>query len=332
MTSTDLHPDDLLDREMRDELSPGERERLESHLRECAMCRLERVARDDFQREAEDPAAEGDAHRLVASLLLPAAIQSALHKPARSGMRHVRVVLIAAAVVSVAGWAAARLSGPRLASGGSAPEAPADAPSGVPDRAVHVARLVPAPPAASPAALTISTSPASPVDPPAAVVDRTAAVGFTGSRPRGAAAMAPSRLPAPDPTPLTEARPAPDAAGLFGRATEARRLGDHSGAIHFFRALIEGFPGSAEAQEGLAVLGRMLLDDADADGALQCFDDYLRRGGASREDVMLGRALSLRRLGRQSEEARAWKDLVADYPSSVHAERARRRLLDLEPR
>ena len=80
-------------------------------------------------------------------------------------------------------------------------------------------------------------------------------------------------------------------------------------------------------------LNRILFELAnsppDAEGALRCFEQYLRSGGALREDVMLGRALSLRRLGRTGDETRAWEDLVAQYPRSVHAERARRRLLDL---
>jgi hypothetical protein len=78
------------------------------------------------------------------------------------------------------------------------------------------------------------------------------------------------------------------------------------------------------------MFGRMLLDDGDASGALQRFDDALRLGtGALREDVMLGRALALQRLGRVDDEAKAWSSLLATYPSSVHADRARRRLREL---
>jgi hypothetical protein len=73
----------------------------------------------------------------------------------------------------------------------------------------------------------------------------------------------------------------------------------------------------------------MLLDDGDAPGALRSFDDYLRRGGPLGEDVMLGRALALQRLGRADDESAAWSALLASYPASVHATRARRRLLDL---
>jgi hypothetical protein len=116
---------------------------------------------------------------------------------------------------------------------------------------------------------------------------------------------------------------------LFARANDARRAGDHARAAHLYRALIEGYPGSSEGHEALPVLGRMLLDDGDAAGALSCFDGYVDLGGVLREEAMLGRALSLQHLGRADEEALAWTRLVRAHPRSVHVERARRRLLEL---
>jgi tetratricopeptide (TPR) repeat protein len=146
---------------------------------------------------------------------------------------------------------------------------------------------------------------------------------------RAAVASPPAGVAAAPPDPAIRVAPPPDAPSLFGRANEARRLGDHPSAAHYYRALIEDNPSSSEAHDALAVLGRMLLDDTDAEGALRCFDEYLRVGGPLREDVMLGRALCLQRLGRAGDETRALESLVAAYPHSVHAERARRRLLHL---
>jgi tetratricopeptide (TPR) repeat protein len=332
MTSTDLHPDDLLDREMRGELSPGEQERLQAHLRECAVCRLERLTRDDFRGEAEDPAADVDARRLVAALLVPTAMLEE-RRPARSRMRHLRLALVAAATVSVAGLAAAaRWSGaPWTPSAVTASSATAQKPPRSLEHAARAARVVPsrdldpAPALPAPAnAEPAPSPPALPPTPPRVVLARRPAVlaDSTPPRPR------PRREAAPDLE--TSVVPPPDAAALFGRGNDARRLGDHARAAHYYRALLEDYPSSSEGHEALAVLGRMLLDDSDAEGALRCFEQYLRLGGALREDVMLGRALCLRRLGRVGDETRAWEDLVAQYPSSVHAERARRRLLDLE--
>jgi tetratricopeptide repeat protein len=51
MTIIDMHPDDLLDRELSGTLSPSEQRRLTEHLVQCATCRLERQLRDDFSHE-----------------------------------------------------------------------------------------------------------------------------------------------------------------------------------------------------------------------------------------------------------------------------------------
>jgi len=47
---------------------------------------------------------------------------------------------------------------------------------------------------------------------------------------------------------------------------------------------------------------------------------------------MADRALALQRLGRPADEAAAWSALLGAYPASVHADRARRRLAELEGR
>jgi TolA-binding protein len=330
MTSMDLHPDDLLDREMRGELTPGERDRLQAHLRQCAVCRVERLARLDFRQESEDDAeADVFAQRLVAALIVPPSLHEDLRRPPRPRMRHLRLALVAAAVVSIAGWAAAA----RWVGVGrhvsvvvlQRAEAPGPAEASRTPRGGPAAN---APPAASP-----SDSPETVVDP--APLPEASSRSFPASRvvalPRSTTALpvraAPVAVAAPDPDPPPA--PPPEAPALFRRATDARRAGDHARAAHLYRALIEDYPSSSEAQVALAVLGRLLLDDADAEGALRCFDQYLVAGGALREDVMLGRALSLERLGRSADETRAWGDLVSEYPSSVHAQRARRRLLDL---
>jgi TolA-binding protein len=338
MTSMDLHPDDLLDREMRGDLSPGERDRLEAHLRQCAVCRLERLARQDFRQEREDDAeADVFARRLVAALIVPPSLQEDLRRPARARMRHLRLALVAAAVVSIAGWAAAArwVGAGRYVSGLSLQRSETRGPA----EAVRTPRRGPAanaPPAAppsdsveeaaAPAALPEAFAPS----PSRLAVMRTPTFAASSRAPAhdgvaGGAATVPDPPPAAEPPPA----PPPDAPALFRRATDARRAGDHPRATHLYRALIEDYPSSSEAQVALAVLGRLLLDDADAEGALRCYDQYLRGGGALREDVMLGRALSLERLGRIADEARAWSDLLSEYPSSVHAQRARRRLLEL---
>jgi TolA-binding protein len=345
----DLHPEDLIEREMSGDLSPGERDRLEAHARECTVCKLERLARADFQRDADGPAAEVDVQRLLAAVALPLAIQGTPRMSHRPRLRHMRFVLIAAAVISVSGLAAAaRWSGTRalfaIAPPAAAPAVgPVAAAAAAPHRStlpapVAVAANV-APPEAleavavvSPVVAVVPVAAAVPVGPTARVgglrTPSQAAPLAAIAQPERARASSPPATEAVAAAPVAEA--ALDAFTVFRRANAAREMGDHVRAADLYRRLIDDFATSPEARASLAMFGRMLLDDGDASGALQRFDDALRLGtGALREDVMLGRALALQRLGRVDDEAKAWSSLLATYPSSVHADRARRRLREL---
>jgi hypothetical protein len=53
MKVVDLHPEELLDKDARGELSTDERVRLETHLARCSACRAERVLRLDFADELD---------------------------------------------------------------------------------------------------------------------------------------------------------------------------------------------------------------------------------------------------------------------------------------
>jgi TolA-binding protein len=311
MITAELHPEDLLERDARGELSPAERARLDAHLARCTACRLERAARADFLREGERLAAGAplDVQRLLAGVLAaPRATEPApIVKPRRS--QRVAGLLLTGIIVTVAGLAAAaRWSGPRAA--------------GVTTDAAHdLTSPRGAPPGPSAAARGDSAPPMTRTPPDERTAAPAAAVAASTSR--TAIAVMPVSFPLA-PTP----REPETAALFFQRANEARRSGQHSRAAETYRALIARYPASAETQASLVALGRMLLDDGDATGALRCFDDYLRGGGPLTEDVMLGRALALQHLGRGDESA-AWTALLGAYPNSVHAERARRRLLDL---
>jgi len=354
----DLHPEDLIEREMCGDLSPIERERLEVHAQQCAVCRLERLARADFRRDAEGPEAEIDVQRLLAAVAGPLAMRAIPRAASRPRMRHLRFVMVAAAVISVTGFAAAaRWSGTRaLVAAAVPPSIPVAAPVATAVAPRHRLARASEPPAAllpeqaapdavralpvvSPAALV---SAANPVGPVALLTP----VGAFRASPKAVAPAAVARAavePPSSPVPAVHdapavaavaaapiAEPAPDSSTIFRRANAAREMGDHARASELYRRLLDDFATSPEARASLPMFGRMLLDDGNASGALRRFDDALRlSGSALREDVMLGRALALQRLARPDDEARAWSALLDAYPSSVHTERARRRLLEL---
>ncbi len=120
----------------------------------------------------------------------------------------------------------------------------------------------------------------------------------------------------------------PTASELFSQATRARRDKNDAEAIRLYRELQRRYPDSRESNASRVVLGQLLLDRTDPDKALAEFDGYLKQGkpGTVTEEALVGRALALQKLGRYAEERAAWQELLAKFPSSVHAARARERL------
>jgi TolA-binding protein len=322
MSGVDLHPEELMEADARGELLLGDRDRLEWHLEQCEVCRFERLARKDFRRELERRDEELDVPRLLTRALLGGGeIAAAASAGRRKG--RVRLGLLAAAMVMIAGTAAAavgfsemRIGSPR----GFEAEA---------RRTVGPARTgaEPAPartgaePALAPSASIAAQAPDAPIDlqtPSAQPADHPAPPALPSS---------PSWAVTPGATSLER-----DAVALFAHANSARRSGDHEHATRLYQELIERYRASPEAHQAEAVLGQTLLDSNDPAGALRFFDDYLDTEGALREDVTHDRAIALERLGRADDEAAAWTALLAAYPNSVHGERARKRLSELGKR
>jgi TolA-binding protein len=343
MSGLDLHPEDLLEREASGELTPAEADRLRTHLEVCDVCRFERLARRDVRAEVDQ--AEGvDVQRLLSTVLTPEMLRrplvTSVAPPRRRGIRP-RVLLLAAAMLTIAsvagaaGWTELRekVSGrhPAIDTQVEAPARPSVVAARPPAAKVAVSpgTVAPVDPVEESPVSTVTAV----VEPPAPELPLAAAP--LPPEPRATAARVVAS-PAPElvTANVVRAAVAPEppvgAAGLFDRANQARHAGDRTGAIQGYRALLAQYPASAEAHQALAALGKMLLDGGDTGAAVRCFDDYLRGGGPLRQDVMADRALALQRLGRPGDEAAAWSALLASYPASVHAERARRRLAELE--
>jgi len=123
------------------------------------------------------------------------------------------------------------------------------------------------------------------------------------------------------------------AALLFASAKQAQRAGDTARALARFQRLEQRFSSSSEAQVSRVVSGSLWSSAGAPSKALAEYDAYLKRGGPLAEEALVGRARALAALGRSAEELGCWRALLARYPTSLYAARARARLARLqEPR
>jgi len=310
MTGVDLHPEDLLDRVRRGTASDDERRRAAAHIAGCLACRAEQVLLSDAARAAAD--VPGDDEKLArvrsragravrARMHGRGARRRTGHGDKRRGAR-LRLRFAPALIVLLVAAAAAatpfvyrvwRPRAARVAAGAPAPGTPL------------VVRTHEAPPPAG------EEAPASESPLPRSRVAR------------------PATRAARNETRVVPAGSRETAAGLFARANQARREGSPAEVIALYRRLQTEFAGSSEAAVSQVALGRWFLDRMhDPAAALAQFDAYLRqsRQDTLREEALVGRAMALQQLRRGDEERRAWEALLAAYPGSTFAGRARARI------
>jgi TolA-binding protein len=309
MTVVDLHPEDLLEKEARGSLDASERTRLDAHLAHCVACRMELQLRADFAEELE---AEIPLERVIGlgierASLIPPARESVVVLRGPRRRRHRAVWLLAAAALLVGGVAAAAI-GIRESR-----------------RAAPVATLAVPAPVSPPAAPPAKAHRDGPVEAPdlEALSETAAAVETTVTAPPVAAPHHVHTVSLAAPPVVGVVGPAE----LFEMASDARRRGDYGRVLDTDRELEQRYPESREAQVARAIVGRLLLDRGDPAGALAKFDSYLAAGaGDLGEEAMAGRAIALDRLGKSDDAARAWAALLAAFPNSAYAARARARL------
>jgi Putative zinc-finger len=323
VSSVDLHPEDLLDRARRGEATTDERQRLRAHLADCAACRFEHVLADDCARAAAPPGSAAEDAEVLARVRR-GATRAVRERSAARGMggrgwrrrRAAPLVFAAAALLLFAAtFAAATTVVRRVWRRG--PEIEALEHASKPVRSRHKLAATPAGVGAAQAGQEIGQADA-PV-----VSDDSAHVNEVPQAPKPVASPTPRRART---VAVADAETPGD---LFARANAARRLGKTREASRLYRELEHEFPGSSEELVSRVTLGRWMLDRLnDPAGALARFDSYLANPvhTALREEALIGRALALGRLGRQSEERGAWTAFLAAFPGSVYAERARGRL------
>ena len=361
MTVVDLHPEDLLDKDSRGDLTADERVRLEMHLGRCAACRAERALRLDFAAELEGDDRPSAILGLVQGALRNADADARAKADAsadadarakadadadarRDGIPGLRrrsrrtavVLLFAAAILAASAAGATGLTGRVwLQIRGSSQDATHAEPATVLPTATPLAfsHASPGPSSAGPIVdpadeqvpAELAPAPvAAPLVAPAPVAAPPVALRTVAFVP--ASTPSPAIASAIAATPVTAVSPA-SASAMFDAANAARRAGDTTTALGLYDSLERQFPGSREARSAKATAGRLLLDHGDAAGAVTRFDTYLASGASElREEAMAGRATALERLGRDEDEARAWALLLATYPHTPYASHARARV------
>ena len=311
MTALDIHPEDLLDKLTRGQLSDSERSHLETHLKGCAVCRLELELRADFEREAADiDVSHLPSPRLTRTNPSPA-------KPVRRTSRRWIWGFAVAGLVTATGAVAAvvthRIPWPAQwrpsRAEASAPAAPRRAPIANP-RTPGRTQVGPAAAEQQPSLPEASSQPQTRPARPAVVSPRK-----VESLGRAASGDDPARSPST----------------LFAAANLARRRGNLGEATRLYQDLQSKFPNSGEAKLSWVICARLELDSGRAASALQSFDRYLTAGrGALEAEALVGRATALRRLGRHAEEASMWQRVASKYPGSAYAQQAAERLAALE--
>jgi hypothetical protein len=283
----DEHPEELIDRARSGALPPDAQATLDEHLRDCPVCASQMALAARFER---DLASQPRDH-----LLYERAVEGAVARMQRSPGAGRRGALpswsrwAAAAALLIAGvTAAAAVVGRRLALRAT----------------VHPA--VPTTESPRPAPVPIQPPEAPPAEAPAPPEH------------------APAKVPA---SPRAAAHaPAITAADLFEKGETLRREGHADAAIATYRRLQATFPDTAEARLSFAFGGQLLLKQGRAADALAQFDRHLDLDGEVGEEALAGRATALEQLHRTSDAVAAWKKLLARYPRSIYAERARARL------
>jgi len=367
MTLPELHPDELLLREASSTLTPSERADLSAHLARCPACALERAVRREATRlrgpsDLDHAIAArvvgrllASPERLLASPATPAGPANPANPdrevlPAKRGPWSRRLAYAAVALVLISSTAMAGVAlvvqiRQREATRVESESRRALAVRPAPKR--HRAMVAPAERREGEESVAPDEVVADPsVEASAA---RGEPIASLGEPARSLAERAPLTIPGAARPPSAGGRSAAlnrhhaavargegaraDAATLLAQAEGAESAGRLASASRLYGELGRSFPGTREDIVARALHGQLLLDRlGNPARALALFEAYLKAepAGTLAEEARLGRARSLERLGRSSEERSAWLDLLRVHPRSIHAAAARARLAALD--
>jgi hypothetical protein len=292
-----VEPTDLLCRSRREELTPDEQRSLNESLTYSLEVKLMSEMLPELERQSR--VRSGDdllLARINARVLSPARISQ--RAPARR--RGLRIALMAAAVVLVAGLAGAWLGAVRQRRALPPPSSAVAPPPSMkpsPPR-VRFMPAIPAPPAEPSVSPVIAPAP-----PPASSGASTGRAGGAASK----AALLGS------------------ASELFARANLRRRQGRAREAAQLYELLLELFPSSREVGPTRLALGKY-LQRAEPARALALYRAAAGGGGALRAEALWGISEIATSLGERSVSEQALAELLREFPDSPYAEVARARM------
>jgi hypothetical protein len=321
--TSELHPEDMLDAARRGTLPATAQADLDAHLRRCPACRMQMAMTADFA--AAEAAAlrpeRADAGMLARMVLAAARAPAPPTRASSPGRLLGRRLAFAALFLAIGSGVASAMwslhARSKRATVAPVPEAKRSGKTSRPGISQG-----PEPQQAPEPTPLPAEAPLAPAIPK--VQARAAARHGSPAAGGGADRHAPELLPPGEAT-------ARSAGELFAKANRSRRAGDESAALTLYRELQDAFPESREALTSRVIVGQLGLDQGNPAAALLSFRSYLSLSpaGTLAEEARWGCAEALMRLHRPAEEVKAWQDLLARHPASVHVPRARARLGEL---
>jgi len=288
-------PTDLLCR--RAELTADEQRRLRANIQFSLEVRLMSEILPEFERESRvRPGDDLLVARINARALAALGARSApLRAPAK---RRMLMLLVAAAVLLVAGLAGAWLGGARRS-------APAPAPAADSATVKPALKLKP----------IAKPKPSAVIEPVTPIVPLEELEPLAPSPPTSASASPIRELKAVAPEPASE---------LFTRANRLRRQGRAGEAAVLYELLLDQYPNAREVGPTRLALGKY-LQAKQPERALVQYRALAGAGGALRAEALWGISELATARGERAVAEQALADLLREFPDSPYAEVARER-------